>query len=369
MSKLPPDILAQLAESAQKFISNEYSFTHRQALASSTIGYSEKHWQMFADLAWLAIPFNEEHGGLGGNIADISGLLEQFGYGLIIEPYISTVVLAGHVLSNANDSPLSQELTAQIISGNVHISLAWQERQSSANVMNIKTTATETEDGYLINGEKISVLNGLNADSYIISAQSQNTKTPSLFFVAADTKGLSAQHHQLYDGHRATTLQLQNVLIPKQNQLVVNAEELLKETMTVGMYALCCEALGSMEKLLEMTIEYAKIRKQFGVPIASFQALRHMISDMYVTLKKTRCLNEQIASQWVHHSPSPQDIAALKVQTGKAAHFISRNAIQIHGGIGMTNELEVGHYVKRLTTIDGLLGNSQYHLASLANSL
>ncbi|MAZ86668.1 MAG: hypothetical protein CL693_03410 [Cellvibrionaceae bacterium] len=370
VNTLSPEVRDMLVDSVQKFVDSEYDFESRRSLAASKLGYSEKHWQLFAELGWLAIPFSEDLGGLDGDFSDMADVAECFGRGLVLEPFFSTLVQSANVLKQSHNEALKTKLIPKIIAGELILALAWEEAGSGSNPLSVSSVASRVEDSYLLSGEKVVVLAGPQAQGFIVSAKLEGEDQLGLFYLPEDTLGVTLENYRLVDGSQAATLSFDQVRIGAANVVSLNAKTTLESSFRSAIFLLCAEALGAMEKLLRTTADYTKTRKQFGAPIASFQVLRHLIADMSVILKKTRCLLDHCTGQLRETGDIDEmDVAALKVQTGRAAQFIGRQAIQIHGGIGMTDELDVGHYVKRLTVIDGLLGNGRFHLQKITSAL
>ncbi len=370
VSALSSETRDMLNDSVQKFVDGEYDFESRRSLAASRLGYSDEHWRLFSDLGWLAIPFSESFGGLGGDFSDMVDVAECFGQGLVLEPYFSTLVQAASLLRWSSNESLKADLIPKVIAGELILSLAWEEGGSGSNPLSVSATASRDGDSFLLNGEKVVVLAAPQAQGFIVSAKVEASDQLGLFYLSEGANGLKQENYRLVDGSRSATLSFENVNVEAANVVSLDAGEMLEHSFRIAIYLLCSEALGCMEKLLRATADYTKTRKQFGAPIASFQVLRHLIADMSVILKKTRCLLDHCTEQLrVTGDVDELDVAALKVQAGRAAQFIGRQAIQIHGGIGMTDELDVGHYVKRLTVIDGLLGNGRYHIQKVVKSI
>ena len=370
VSTISNEMRGMLVDSVSKFVDAEYDFETRRNLSDSELGYSADHWQTFAELGWLSVPLTESVGGLGGTLADLSELVEQFGRGLVLEPYFSSVVLAASVISQGENTALAAEVLPQLAMGELILSLAWEESECGSNPLRITSTANSENSNFILNGEKIVVLAAPQAHAFVVSAKIDGSDNIGLFYLPKTTPGLTLESYTLVDGARAATLVFDNVVVTQDQLISADGSEILEKTIRMGAYLLCCEALGAMEKLSQTTVDYTKTRKQFGTSLSSFQVLRHTLADIYVIIKKTRCFANQCTQKLRDGGElSVEDVAVLKVQTGRAAHFVSRQAIQIHGGIGMTDELNVGHYAKRLTALDALLGNERYHLQAIASAL
>lgn len=370
VSTISSEMRTMLVDSVSKFVDAEYDFETRRALSQSELGYNTGHWKTFADLGWLSVSLPESLGGLGGNLADLSEMVEQFGRGLVLEPYFSSVVLAASVLEAGDNAGLASDVIPKMVAGEWVLSLAWEEVSSGNNPMKIDAKAVVNGDGFELSGEKVIVLAAPQADAFVVSAMIEGSNKVGLFYLPKASQGVTVESYSLIDGARAATITFDGVSLSRDQVISEDGASVLQKVIQMGAYLLCCEALGAMEKLSQTTVDYTKARKQFGAPLSAFQVLRHSLADMYVIIKKTRCFADQCTQKLRQGEElSQEDIAVLKVQTGRAAHFISRQAIQIHGGIGMTDELEVGHYAKRLTVLDGLMGNGRYHLQTLMAGL
>ena len=367
MAFLGEDVKQMLDDSAEKFVSSDYDFDSRQELVASELGYSANNWQQFAELGWLCIPFSEQQGGLDGNVVDTLGLMRLFGGALLVEPFVSTLGFAGQVLVSS-DNDRAAELLTELVSGEKLAALAHEEMASRGNAANVSTRATKTEQGYKITGEKIQVLNAPQADYLLVSARLDGDilaeRGIGLFLVDAKAEGVTLKSYTNVDGHQQANIQLDVQL--DENSLIVdgaNGFAVLQQAIDAGSLMLCAEAVGIMKKLVELTAEYLNTRKQFGVPIAAFQALRHRMADMFMQWQ----LSEHLLTKTELNARSgDQDlslaVSILKAKVGEAGRYIGQQAIQLHGGIGMTDELNIGHYVKRLTVIEMSLGNTDYHL-------
>lgn len=365
------EMQSMLLDSVQKFIANDYDFDTRQKYSGSEHGFSPDIWATFADLGWTAIPFAEEDGGIDGGHVDLMVVMEQFGRGLLVEPYLANVVLAGGVLKRlANQEQKDQWLTA-MIGGELQTALAWVEPQSRYSVSNVKTTATKDGDDYVLNGAKSVVFNGGNAKLVIVSARTSGDTTDehgiSLFAVPAETLKINA--YATVDGHQAADIELHDVRVSA-GQLLGAVDEgfaALQETVDDATLAVCAEAVGIMRIMTEKTVEYSKNRVQFGVPIGSFQALQHRMVDMFTACEQSYSLLVWAAmSRDADNDDRNRAVSAMKYQIGVAGRKVGEEAVQIHGGMGVTWELDIAHFFKRLTVINQILGNADFHLDRLA---
>jgi len=362
------EVQMMLADSIEKFVSNDYTFETRQKSAGHAIGYSTDVWQTFAELGWTAVPFSEEDGGFDGGPIDMMVVMERLGRGLIVEPYLANVVLAGGVLKRAANATQKSNWLTPMISGELQATLAFVEPQARYDIANIATTATRDGDAWTLNGKKAYVLNGGNAEMILIPARNDNSGI-TLVAVPAGTAGLSIRDYETVDGQRAAEVSLQDVQISAENIIgdIDAGFEVLQAAVSDGILAVCAEAIGIMTVLTEKTIEYTKSRVQFGVPISSFQALQHRMVEMYTACEQSRSLLIWAAMTVADNSyESAQAIHALKYQIGKAGTLVGEEAVQIHGGMGVTWELDVAHYFKRLTAITIMFGNADWHLDHLS---
>ncbi len=352
-----------LKDSVARFVADQYDFEARRKVADSEAGFSAENWQTFAELGWLSIPFSEELGGFGGGAADTMAVMEELGKGLVLEPFVATVLLFGGVLSNAG-SAAQQELIGKIIEGQLQGAFAYLERQSRFALSDVLTTATAEGDSFILNGEKTVVFNGASADQLIVSARTSGEQSDeqgiSLFLVDASADGVEKTSYRMMDGQVAANIKLNNVtaqLVGEQDKGYAVIEAVVND----GMIAVSAEALGIMQKLNATTVEYAKTREQFGTTIGKFQALQHRMVDMLMACEQTKSLlYRAVCSAEAGTEDALKDVLALKVMVGRAGKLIGGEAIQLHGGMGITDELDVGHYAKRLMMINTLFGDADY---------
>ena len=363
------DEQSMLADSVSKFIDNDYDFERRQKIAESQDGYSKELWQTYAELGWTAVPFAEEDGGLGGGPVELMLMMEQFGRGLVVEPYLANIVLAGGALRRAASQDQKSEWLAPLIEGNLQAALAFAEPQARFNIADIKTTAKRNGKGFVLSGDKTCVLNGGNAGLLVIPARTSGEQTDedgiTLFAIASDSAGLERRPYQTVDAQQAAELKLRNVAADVAQVLgdVDKGFATLQAVVDEATLAVCAEALGIMRAMHEKTVEYSKQRVQFGVPIGSFQALQHRMVDSLMACEQSRSLLMWAVMVNEIESPEAQRaISAMKYQVGTAGIYVAREAVQIHGGMGVTWELDIAHYFKRMTAIDLLFGNADYHL-------
>lgn len=363
-----------LQNSVQRFIQDQYNFEARQVLANSEEGFSREHWTQFAELGWLALPFSEEAGGIGGTAVETMILMEAFGQGLVLEPYISTIVLCGSLLESAGAEKWSQQLS-DVMEGRHLMALAFVEPEARFDLANVATRAESAGDGYRLSGFKGVVLGGPSADSFIIPARTSGAQTDkkgiTLFWVPADARGVTRRDYTTIDAFRASEVTLDQVSVAS-DSVVGRVDEglaLLEAALDKGILAIGAEAVGGMEVLYKETVNYCKTREQFGQPIGSFQVLQHRMVDMFMEHEQAKSLLYMAAMRLAEAEGSQEAakearkaVSALKVQVAKGGRFVGQSAVQLHGGMGMTDELNIGHYFKRLTAIETLFGNLDYHL-------
>ena len=359
-----------LRDSVARFIQDDYDFDTRQRIAGSDEGMSRDNWQTFAQLGWLSIPFAEEHGGFGGNAVDVMLMMEQLGKGLVLEPYLATVLLFGGLLQKGGSAEQQANHIPKIIDGSCLGALAYLERQSRFELADVKTTALADGDSFSLNGEKVVVFNGVNADHVIVSARTSGEQSDeqgiSLFLLATDTPGIEKLSYRMMDGQVVANLVFTNVQVPAANLVgaLGEAYPLIEAVALEANLALAAEAVGIMEQLNSKTVEYTKTRQQFGVAIGSFQALQHRMVDTFMAHEQTKSLlYRAVCAITDTEEDATTAIHALKVMVDRAGKQVFAEAIQLHGGMGITDELDIGHYAKRLMMINTSFGNGDYHQA------
>ena len=358
-----------LKNSVERVVRDNYDLDKRNALVSKDPGWSEAYWKQYADLGWLGLPFSEEDGGFGGTVVETMLLMEEFGKGLVVEPYLATVVLAGGALRRAGAKDQRQKLLPGIIDGSLHISLAYAEEQARFDLHDVVTSARADDDTFVLNGTKSLVLNAANASHVIVSARTSggqiDTAGITLFLVATDAEGVERVNYPTVDGLRASEVILKDVRVDK-DAIVGELDQghaVLAGAITDGILAVAAEAVGAMEILYKDTVEYTQQREQFGHPLSDFQVLKHRMVEMFIEYEQCKSQLFRATMEAAEEAPDTEkDIHALKALVGKAGIFVGENAVQLHGGMGMTEELRVGHYFKRLLVIDSQFGNSDYHL-------
>ncbi len=361
-----------LKDSVDKFVASEYEATQREKMLAAPEAFSKTHWQTFADLGWLTIPFSEEQGGFGGGIVESATLMESFGKALVLEPFVDTVLLAGQLLARGANTADHELLLSQIMSGELQGAFAWQERQSRFNLNYCTSTAKKEGSNYVLSGSKVLVSNAA-ADFLIVSARTSGRededKGISLFVVNCDDS-LATTRIRLMDGREVLNVDF--------NELSVSGDALLGElgeglplmqgVVDEATIAICAEAVGAMDYLYKATAEYTATRKQFGQPIGKFQALQHRMVDMFMKTEQCRSLLIKAMCAVSDKSEDQQEaVSAVKSMVGRYGRAVAEEAVQIHGGMGVTNEMNIGHYLKRLMMIDATFGNADFHRRRFCN--
>ena len=363
-----------LRNSVQKFVQNDYTFEKRRAIVKTDAGWSRSNWMKFAELGLLGAPFTEDQGGLGGGPIETMIIMEEFGRGIVIEPYLGTVVLAGGFLRHAGSKAQQEKFIPEIVEGKRVFAFAFAEPQGRYNLADLNVTAKKSGAGYTLNGHKAVVIGAPWADSLIVTARTaggqRDEKGVSVFVVDKKAKGVSCRDYPTVDGLRASEVTFENVALGA-DALIGQADNglpLVERVVDEGIAALSAEAIGGMKVLNDTTVEYCKTRKQFGVPIGKFQVLQHRMVDMFMNYEQSVSITYMVTLKLNESEAERKKAAsAAKVQIGKAGRFIGQNAVQLHGGMGMTDELNVGHYFKRLTMIDTMFGNVDHHLKRYAS--
>ena len=358
-----------LVDSVSRYIDNDYDFDTRQNNAAMEQGFNVQAWQTFADLGWTAIPFAEDDGGLGGGPIELALLMQQFGRGLVVEPFLANIVLAGGVLRRAGSDDQKSSWLAGIIDGSLQAALAFAEPQARFEIADIATTATADGEEFVLNGGKTLVLNGGYADLLIVPARTSGKQSDengiTLFAVEASSAGLSRNPYPTVDAHQAAELTLDDVRVSQSNVLgsIDEGFSTLQAAVDDATIAVCAEAIGIMTTMHDKTVEYSKNRVQFGVPIGSFQALQHRMADTLIACEQSYSLMLWTVMLNAAGDPaSRKAISALKYQIGTAGRLVAQESVQIHGGMGVTWELDIAHYFKRFTSIELLFGNADFHL-------
>ena len=355
-------------DSIARFVQDDYDWDTRRAIVDGAEGMSRDNWQTFAELGWLSIPFAEADGGFGGSVIDLSVVMEELGKGLVVEPFFPTVVLFGGLVSRAGDEAQRTSILESVIGGETLGAFAYVERQSRYALNDCQTSATSSGDGYTLNGEKVVVFNGENADKLVVLARTSGEQFDahglSLFLVDANAQGVSKVLYPMMDAQRVANITFDNVQLGADALLgdAGSALEVVNEVIRDALLALASEAVGIMGTLNAKTLEYTKTREQFGVAIGSYQALQHRMVDTMMAYEQCKSLLFKALCEYKQDpAMAAETIHALKVLIDRNAKHVFGEAIQIHGGMGMTDELDIGHYAKRLMMINTTFGDANFH--------
>ncbi|MGO3928584.1 pimeloyl-CoA dehydrogenase small subunit [Rhodopseudomonas pseudopalustris] len=365
-----------LKESVEGLLKTSYDFDSRKKYAKEKDGWSRDVWGKFAEQGLLGLPFSEEDGGFGAGAVETMIVMEALGHSLVLEPYLPTVILAGGFLRRAGSAEQKAAHLPGIIDGSKTFAFAQLEKNSRWDLGDVAATAKKKGDGWIIDGEKFVVLNGEAADTLVVTARTSGGQRDrdgiGVFLVPANAKGVSRKGYPTQDGQRAADITFTGVEVGADAAIgdPANGLPLIEQVVDDARSALCAEAVGAMDESLTTTVEYIKTRKQFGVPIGSFQVLQHRAADMFVAAEQARSMAmfATMAADFDDAKERANAIAAAKVQIGKSAKFVGQQSIQLHGGIGMTMEAKIGHYFKRLTMIESSFGDTDYHLARVSES-
>lgn len=349
-----------IKDTINRFVREAYDFETRQKIVEAETGSSDEIWGQIAELGLMAAVLPEEAGGLGGTGLDIAVVMEEFGRGIVTEPYLATAVLGAGALAEIGGH---EALLEEVIGGGVKLAFGHFEPAARYSAKIVKTTATKDGDGYTLNGAKSVVSGGGQADQLVLTAKVDGEL--AIFLVPADADGLTVRDYATQDGMRAAEISLEGVSLGLGACLATGdkAQEVVDNTLARGIMAVSAEALGAMEAARDLTHEYLKTRTQFGVAIGKFQALQHRMVDMVIEIEQVRSLVLLAATNFdTPGAERDKTLAALKVKVGQAGRLVAEESIQLHGGIGMTWEYALGHYSKRLTMIDHSFGDVDYHL-------
>lgn len=359
------DVQIMLLDSAEKLLSDTSGVEYWRGQRHSHLGFDQDRWLKFAELGWLALPLPEAVGGLEGTLEDIALLNIALGKALAAEPYVSTAVLATHVLAHSVDKPLSEELLSRIGGGELRASLAYQE-PGNEDLVSPATLARRTQAGYLISGVKQLVRDAGSADKLIVTAKQEETGTTGLFLVDVTAPGVSIERYPLIDGTVAGDVRLDDVDLPPEAMLISGEQGIavLEEAVARASIALMAQAVGAMEACLMVCGNYVKERRQFGAAIGTFQAIQHILADMFVAAHQARSmLYQAIASSRISPKARSAGISAARIVIGQAGQLVSRNGIQVHGGYGLTDEYAISHYFRRLMCLEKQYGDISRHVA------
>jgi pimeloyl-CoA dehydrogenase small subunit len=363
-----------LRNSVSKYLADKYTFDSWRKFTRTEPGRDPAHWAQFAELGLLAAPLPEAYGGLDGGPVDAQIVMEEFGKALVVEPYVPTVVIAGGFLKYGGDEAQKTEWLAKIAGGETMMAFAYAEPKGRYNLADLATSAKKQGSGYVLNGQKAVVIAAPWADQLIVTARTSGGQRDrngiSVFIVDKNARGISCRNYPTVDGLRASEITFENVEVPAANLIgqADNGLPLIERVVDEAIAATCAEATGCMKVLVDTTVGYSKQRKQFGVPIGKFQVLQHRMVDMFVHYEQSVSITLMVTLKLGESDVDRAKAAsAAKVTIGKAGRFVGQQSVQIHGGMGMTDELSVGHYFKRLTMIDALFGSTDHHLKRYAS--
>jgi pimeloyl-CoA dehydrogenase small subunit len=366
-----------LKDSVDRLLGDRYAFDQRKNHLKEPNGWSTALWSQYAELGLLGLPFAEEYGGFGGSAIEIMLVMEAFGRAMVLEPYLATVVLGGTAIRlGATDAQKSAILPA-IAEGRTKLAFAHGERQARYDLTDVMTTAQHSGKGWVLDGAKSVVTHGDCADTLIVSARNAGERDAdqgiTLFLVDANANGVARRSYAMRDEQRAAEISLSGVQVSQEDVLgeVGAGLAIIKRVIEAGIAATAAESVGAMEALHAMTLEYSRTREQFGKPIGTYQVVQHRLAEMLMSLEQGRSM-AMLAAMMVDEPDAIErehNIAMAKVGIGQAGRFVSQNAVQLHGGIGMTEELAVGHYFRRCMVIERLFGDTAHYLARLAESV
>ena len=363
-----------IQQSVERFVQENYDLPKRVEISSKDPGYSKEYWGSMAELGWLGLPFGEKDGGFGGNQIDTLVIMEQFGKGLVLEPFIANVVLGGGAIQIGGSEELKKEMLPGLIEGSKQMTLAYAEQQSRFDLEDVATSARQEGDKFIINGQKSMVLNAESADHIVVVTRTSGGQVDeegiTLFLVDSNAKGLELQNFPTVDGLRASEITFDNVEVSSERMIgeLGKGFDILRVVSNNAILAVCAEAVGAMEILYKDTVEYTQQREQFDHPLSDFQVLQHRMVDMFMEYEQCKSLLFRATMETIQDPVLAQrTIHALKHLIGKSGIFVGENAVQLHGGMGVTEELRIGHFFKRLLVIDSQFGNADFHLDKFTN--
>jgi len=363
-----------LQDSVSRLMADRYSFEQRKGYLKTPEGFSAALWSQYADLGLLGLPFAEEYGGFGGGAQEIMLVMQAFGRALTLEPYLATVVLGGAALRHGGSDRQKAAILPAIAEGSMKLAFAHSERQARYDLTDVLTTAKRSGGGWVLDGSKSVVVHGEAADKLVLSARTSGDRYDehgiTLFLVDAAAPGVARRGYATRDEQRAADIALSNVAVSDADVLgeVGQGLAIVQRVVEAGIAATAAECVGAMEAMHSMTLEYSKTREQFGKPIGSYQVVQHRLADMFMTMEQGRSM-AMLATMMVDQPDADErarKIAMAKVGVGQAGRYVSQSAIQMHGGIGMTEEYAVGHYFRRCMAIERLFGDPAYYLQKLA---
>lgn len=362
-----------LKDSVDRFVGDNYDLETRQALSKNDAGFSDTYWQTMAELGWLGVTVPEAFGGFGGNQADTMVLMEAFGKGLVLEPFFASAVLGTRAIVAGGSPELQSQLLPKLVAGQCRLSLAYAEEQARFDLEDVVTRAASSNGDFIINGHKSMVQHGGSADYLVVSTRTsggqQDQQGITLFVVDCNSEGITIDSFPTVDGQQASEITFTDVRVSSADMLgeLDNGFELLQDIAIDGILALAAEAVGAMEVLYKDTVAYTQERQQFDQSLSDFQVLQHRMVDMFMEYEQCKSMLYRATLEVVQQGrEAMRTVHALKYMVGKNGTFIGENAVQLHGGMGVTEELRIGHYFKRLLVIDAQFGNADHHLSCFA---
>jgi alkylation response protein AidB-like acyl-CoA dehydrogenase len=363
-----------LADTLKRFLTSHYTLDARAKIVASEAGYSEDVWSALAEMGLLGLPYDTKYGGFGGSAVDMMIVMEAIGEGLVLEPYLATVGLGGQFVARGGTEAQKQHILPAVAEGKAKLTLAQTERGARYDLQYVATRARRSGEDWVLDGDKCAVLHGGCADLLVISARTAGSDTDpwgiSLFLVRQDTPGIALQEYRTIDNLRAVDIQLSGAVVP--GEALIGREgdglALLEEVVDYGTALLCAEAVGAIRYANEATLAYLKTRRQFGVPIGSFQALQHRMVDMFISYEQSRSM-ACLASVKVDTADAAERrrvVSAAKIKIADACRHVSQESVQLHGGMGMTEDLKISHTFRRLTVIAQAFGDVDHHLERFA---
>ena len=371
----PSDDQRLLLESVSRMLADTYTFAQRKTYIAAPEGWSTAIWSQFAELGLLGLPFPEEYGGFGGGAQEVMLVMQQFGRVLVVEPFLTTVVFGGTAILTAGTAAQKEALLPAIAEGRLKLAFAHGERQARYDLTDVVTTAKQDGDGWILDGSKTVVAHGDTADTLIVSARTSGDRYDedgiTLFLVDASSQGVAHRGYITRDETRAADISLSNVRATAVLGDVGKGLAIIQRVVEAGIAATAAETVGAMEAMNDMTLEYSKTRVQFGQPIGSYQVVQHRMSDMFMTQEQGRSMAMLATMSLDNADPVERahDLAMAKVWVAQAGRYVSQSAVQMHGGIGMTEEYAVGHYFRRCMVLERLFGDPAYYLQRLANEV
>ncbi|MEI7710605.1 MAG: acyl-CoA dehydrogenase family protein [Rhodospirillales bacterium] len=371
----PSDDQRLLIESVSRMLADNYSFAQRKTYIAAAEGWSTAMWSQFAELGLLGLPYPEQYGGYGGGPQEAMLVMQAFGKVLVVEPYFPTVILGGGAILAAGTDAQKQAILPAIAEGSLKMAFAHSERQARYDLTDVVTTAKKDGGAWVLDGSKTVVSHGDSADKLIVSARTSGERYDAdgitLFLVDASTQGVARRGYVGRDETRYADISLSNVRATEVLGEVGKGLAIVEKIVEIGIAATAAETVGAMEAMNEMTLEYSKTRVQFGQPIGTYQVVQHRMSDMFMTAEQGRSMAMLATMSLENDDPVERahDMATAKVGIGQAGRYVSQSAVQMHGGIGMTEEYAVGHYFRRCLVIERLFGDPAYYLQRLADAV